>query len=408
MRQGLEAARPPRRVIGYFGLPLVLLAACLSIGSTYAPGASSPRAQDPVSAVRGRVINGTPGGAVPDDLVVALHIFSGTEERGVFTTTVEAGQTFDFSDHLASSVDVVLEEGQRLVARVVYGGVTYLSDFVTVEAEPRDVSLPITIYETTDSTDEISVAQLHIFVDQLDGRIQVAQYCVIANRGVRTYVGRPRPASDQPVAWSVTLPDHAESLRFETDGTQGRLVALEGGLADTGPIAPAAMGTQASFVYEMAYRDGLAVEQVFDIPVDAVVLVVPGGTVHLEGPGLSPEGTLQTERGPAATYVGGPLDADEPLAFTIVPVDATAVPAAAQSGQVAAGLVVLGAAGAAAYWLWRPSSAGSVPAPARSRVEAIAALDREFERGEIDERRYRQKRVALKRELRAQLSEHRQ
>lgn len=392
-----------RLLVQSVGCCLVLVAACLSVVLAQDAPVPSRPIEDRLPAVSGRVTNGTPGGAVPDDLEVALHIFSGTKERAVYTTTLDADGTFDFSEQVGFSEDAVFQEDHRLVARVVYEGISYLSDFLTVDADLNRVTVPVTIYETTDSAGDISVAQLHVFVAQVGERIEIAQYCVIANNGLRTYVGPPRPPSDQSIAWSVTLPETVESLWSEAGGSEGDLVALDGALAHTGAIAPGAMGAQVSFGYELAQWEGLRVEQAFDIAVDAVIFVLPGAGLQLEGAGLSPAGVLETERGPAASYVAGPLEPLEPLAFTIAQVEATVAATSNQTGQVFLGLAMLAAAGIAAYRLWRAPSAGPVPATVLARVEAIAALDREFERGAVDEEAYRERRRRLKREVYVQL-----
>lgn len=387
---------------------VVLLAAALSLAWTY--DSRSVAVTVRLNSVGGDVTNGTPGGAVPDDLVVSLHVFSGTEERGVYTTTLESDHTFAFSEPLAQDGDGVFEDGHTLVARVVYDGVTYLSDFATVNVDQPDVSLPITIFETTDRADVIAIAQLHLFVNRLDDRIEVRQYGVIGNRGVRTYIGSYDAADGERTTWSVRLPDDAMNLRIDRDGAEDRFVALEEGLADTRPIPPAAMSTEASFVYELPYRDGLRVEQIFDIPVNGIVLVVPGGALGLEGPGLSPGGTLETEMGPAASYTAGPLEAGERLAFTVVRSEAhgTGILGVAEANRLAVGIAMLAVGGAAAYWLWWSPSPGPIPAYARPEVEAIATLDRAFERGDISEEAYRERRQALKQRLRKQLLDHRQ
>lgn len=391
----------------FLPLFLVLLAVVVSLARTY-DSRSMAAAMEPIT-VGGDVTNGTPGGTVPEDLVVSLHIFSGTEERGVYTTTLGSDHVFGFSEALAQDGDGVFEDGHTLVARVVYDGVTYLSDFAAVNVDQPDVSLSITIFETTDGAEGIGVAQLHVFVNRLNDRIEVGQYCVIGNSGVRTYVGSPGGADGERTTWRVTLPADAQNLRIDRDGAEGRFVPLEDGLADTRPILPGAMSAEASFVYDLPYRDGLRLEQAFDIPVNGVVLVVPGGEIGLEGGDLSPGGTLETEMGPSSSYTAGPLEAGERLAFTVVRSEARVAGALGfvEANRLAIGIAMLAVGGAAAYWLWRSPAPGSIPAFARSEVEAIATLDGAFERGEMSEDAYRERRRVLKQRLREQLLDHR-
>lgn len=372
-------------------LVCLLLAALLSAAWT-------PEGQSATLTVVGEVTNGTPEGGVPADLTVALHVFSGIEERSTFTTTLEPDGSFQFRD-------VEHEGGETLVARVVYDGVTYVSGFVTPESSERTVSLPIVIYETTEDPREIAVGQLHVFIDKVGERIQLGQYCVISNNGVHTYVGLPRTTSGERVTWAVRLPDEAEDLGVDGGRLGERFIAIEGGFADTRAIPPGDMSLETSFSYELRYREGLVVEQAFEVPVNSAVLVVPGENLHLEGAALSFEGRLDTQMGPAAAYTAGALGAGEPLSFAVVLREAGALRTltADPKGDLVVGLMAVAAGAVTAYGLLRSGSPGPVPAKVRTEVAAVAALDRDFENGSMSEAVYRERREALKQRVRESL-----
>ena len=95
-------------------------------------------AQPTPVAVAGEVTNGTSGASVPDDLVLTVHTFSDVEESGTYSTTVGGDQSFGFEN-------LSLGEGDTVVARAIYDGVTYVSEFVTVEQDQGEISLPLTI-----------------------------------------------------------------------------------------------------------------------------------------------------------------------------------------------------------------------------------------------------------------------
>ncbi|MGD2143227.1 MAG: hypothetical protein PVF54_01975 [Anaerolineae bacterium] len=332
---------------------------------------------------------------------MTLHVFSEMEETDAYTATLGADQAFSVDD-------VTLREGQTVVARTVYDGVTYVSEPLTVGSAEHDISLPITVFETMAEPIGVSVAQLHVFVDKLGDELQIGEYCVVANTGDRTYVGSRHAASGDRRTWSISLPDGADNLRFDGAELGGRFVALDDGFADTRPILPGDAGAEISFSYQVPYRDRLEVGQAFDLPVAGVVLVLPEGDWTLVGDGLSSAGTLDTQMGPALSYTAGPLAAGDPLVFRVVPVTSSGAVAAVEgSGGLAVGIAALAAAGAAVYWMWRSPSSGSVPAKVLSQVEAMAALDRAFEAGQTSEKTYRSKRRALKRRVLAQMSEGR-
>jgi hypothetical protein len=350
--------------------------------------------------VVGEVKNSTPGGAVPDELVVTLHAFSGMEETSAYTTTVASDRGFRFEN-------VSFEEGETLVARTAYDGVAYFSELIPVEPSQQEMSLPVTIYETTDERSNVSVAQLHVFLERSGERLQIGQYCVISNTGDRTYIGSVAAGSGISTTWSVELPSGAQNLRFDSGQLGGRFVATQDGFADTRAVPPGQSGVDTSFTYDVPYSsESLRLEQTFDVPVRSIVLVLPGGDLGLEGAGLSSEGTLETQMGPAVSYTAGPLDAGDALSFTVVSRETTASGTQrASSNGLTVGIVALAMASGAVFWLWRSPLPQEMPLEARSRVEAIVALDRDFEEGRIRQDAYRKKRRALKRRLRESLSD---
>jgi hypothetical protein len=349
--------------------------------------------------VLGQVTNGTADAEVPEGLAVTLHVFSGMEETDTYTTTLTRDGTFRFSG-------VAVDAGQTLVARTVYQSVTYVSEFATLESDQQETQLPITIYETTEDSAGISIAQLHIFLNQTGDQLEIAEYCVIGNTSDRAYIGRVAPGSDGRRTWSVVLPDGAENLRFDGAELGGRFVDTGGGFADTRPLLPGTANVEASFTYDLPYGEGLELKQAFDVPVQSAVLVLPEGGLALRGVQLSREEALDTQMGPAYSYTAGPLSAGEPLGFAVVPraSQVTTAPTAEGYSGLAVGLAALAAAGAAAYWMWRSPAPGPIPAHVQSQVAAIAALDQDYEAGLIPEKRYLQRRTSLKRQLSNQLS----
>jgi hypothetical protein len=381
--------RPVRRVVS---LAVVLAAALLTI-------AWRPGAQTVGGRVVGQVTNGSPDAEVPDGLVITLHVFSGMEEIEAYTTTLTVDSAFRFDD-------VAFDEEQTLVARTLHDGVTYVSEFVTPELGQQELQLPITIYETTEDPASIAIAQLHIFVNRIGEQLEVGQYCLISNTSDRTYVGAVTSAPEQRTTWSVALPEGAENLRFDGADPGGRFVALDDGFADTRPLLPGSASVEASFTYDLPYSQGLQFEQVFDVSVNSAVMVLPEGDLALQGAQLSAGETLDTQMGPALSYTAGPLDRGQPLAFTIVPrpSDVSAAQPVERSSGLAVGIAALAAAGVATYWMWRPPAPGPAPAQLRSQLQAIAALDRDYEAGLVAENQYRKKRRSLKRQLNDQLS----
>lgn len=380
----------------------------LLLAGLFIPWTAPTEAQG--GTVTGTVVNGTPDGTIPNDLTITLHVFSGMDETATYTTTVTPEPAFRFEG-------ISFTEGDTLVARAVYRGVTYVSEFTTIEEDQQEVSLPLTIYQTTEDPANVAISQLHLFVNRVGQQIQVGTYAVMGNTGNATYIGSEDASTEgQPSArttWSAKLPGDADNLQFETGELGARFVALEDGFADTRAIPPGGASVETSFTYEIPFREGVEIEQSFDVPVRAAVLVLPEGDWALEGPEISSQGTLDTQMGAALSYTTGPLGAGQPLAFTIAPRTAATGAGsdgaqAGSSGNVVLGIAVLVAAGVAVILMWRSPSPGPVPAEVKDQIHAIASLDREFEKGRLPEQSYRERRKSLKEQVRRALSGERQ
>jgi len=371
----------------------------------------APLPQSDETPVVGQVTNGSAGGTVPADLPVVLHVFSGMEETGTYTTTLTADNTFRFDG-------LTLADDDLLMVRVVYQDVEYVSDLVpAVPPVPKqqEIVLPVAIYETTDDLSDIQITQAHLFVTVAGDRVQVGEYRLVGNTGNRTFVGVEDPETGQRTTLHVTLPAEAEALQFDGPGLGERFVEEGDGFADTEPIPPGDVTVKVLFSYELAYREGMRIERTFDVPAASVVILLSAEGLALEGGGVVPGGVMDTQMGPALSYTAGPLAAGEPLAFKLVtgppqspPVARASAPAGSPPARNTAretsiGMAALAAAVAAVYWMYRSPSPGPIPARARPLVEKIAALDADFEAGRVTEKTYLKKRKALKQQARANL-----
>ncbi len=394
-----------------FTLALALLTLSLTTAWTPAP-------QTDEIPVTGQVVNATADSTVPAELPVALHIFSGMEETGTYTTTLSADNTFHFDG-------LTPEDGDIFVARVVYEDVTYASEFVTFESGQQEIDLPVTIYESTDDPAAIQIAQGHLFIEgigndtRMGDLINVGEYYLLGNTGDRTYLGVEDAETGQQSTLNFGLPDGAEGLRFDDPSPEERFLERENGFADTAPIPPGNATTEVLFSYQLLYREGMQVERTFEAPVASVVILLSAEGLALEGAGIIPGGTMDTQMGAAQSYTAGPLAAGETLAFSLVVQSQSsqslmpAVPSGAPqtrnpARESSVGLVALAIAVAIVYWMWQTPSRTPLPARARPLVENIAALDADFEAGQVKEGAYRKKRRSLKRQVRALLGEEEQ
>src|SRR5262249_40942239 len=140
--------------------------------------------------VTGTVTNGTPQGAAPAGLSVALHGFDGQSLQGTYTTTAGADGSFQFPG-------VVYTPSRQFIATTDYQGVTYASQVGTFDVGQGTLSLTLPIYETTTDAKVLAVDQVHMFLEfNSPSQVTIGQLFIFSNLGDRTYAaGSSNPLS---------------------------------------------------------------------------------------------------------------------------------------------------------------------------------------------------------------------
>lgn len=385
------------------GIALGLLVWLLSAGWGRAQGGAT---------VTGTVTNQTPGGTVPAGLTVNLYAFDqALEQTGLYTATLGADGTFSFTG-LTPQAD------ETYFVRVIYLDTAYVSEAGTFAEGQTALTLPVQIAELTEDTSQVEVAQLHLFIAAVDNMLQLAEYYLVSNTGDRTVIGTAN-ADGQREVLTISLPSEATDLTFVGSGLGERFLERDAGFVDTQPVAPGIATSQVRFSYLLPYQSGMQLVRGLEVPVQSVVILLVDQGLTLSGEGLVKGESMETQMGPAQSYTAGPLAAGESLALTISGTPKPPDTSSALSGESASGaetttpltrnpmreagvgVLALAAALVAAYTLWARVGPGALPARARPFVEAIAALDADFEAGKIGEAAYRQKREALKRQVQA-------
>ena len=357
------------------------------------------------ASIIGSLVNGTPGGKAPGSLPVMLYALSPDGSNLMYTRTLtsDAGGQFVF-DKLDASTPIMYG------LQTQYMRATYTSDALTFAHGGLTLTAPITVYETTSDVANIRVEQMHMFFDFVSpGSTTVGQLYIVSNTGDRAYIG------SDGLSARFQLPPGATGLRFMDGELGGRYKSVDNGFADTEAVAPGAGTTQILVSYDLAY-DGkkldLKVPMVY--PVKSVNVLVPEGGVKLTSQQLTESGTRPTQSGNMANFVGGNLAAGTSLAMQLggAPSPAAATGATALSGQpaspillVAAALLLVAVAIVAWVWLRQRRQAEWVEESEDAEthqdelLNAIAALDDDFEAGRFQEADYRRQRAELKAEL---------
>jgi hypothetical protein len=153
----------------------------------------------------------------------------------------------------------------------------------------------------------------------------------------------------------------------------------------------------------------MTVERTFPVQVASLAVMATGGDLAVESNMLTSGGIIDTTMGPVRVYTASPLDAGRPIQFRLrtelLPTAGTApaAPIRNSATEIVAGLVALAVAVGASWVLWRPPAPGPVPTAIRPQIEAIVALDADYQAGRVEEKEYRRQREALKQEAREKI-----
>jgi hypothetical protein len=261
---------------------------------------------------------------------------------------------------------------------------------------------------TTEDPSHIVVTQLHLFLQRAEDRLVVREFYLVSNTGDQTYIGREDPQTGRRLTLTFTLPPNAADLTF-VEPQRERWVEVAGGFANTEPIPPGAAPLEIVFQYTLPFAEGMTVERTFPVQVASLAVMATGGDLAVESNMLTSGGIIDTTMGPVRVYTASPLDAGRPIQFRLrtelLPTAGTApaAPIRNSATEIVAGLVALAVAVGASWVLWRPPAPGPVPTAIRPQIEAIVALDADYQAGRVEEKEYRRRRDALKQEAREKI-----
>ncbi len=355
------------------------------------------------------VTNGS-GGSIPSDLPVTLYAFDNMQLAVTRTLTLTGTGSITFKNVDAPS-------GRAFLAGINYQNTTYSSDVGSIKDPTVPITLPVTIYDTTTDHSGLVVDRMHIFFDfPSPGTIQVAELYIITNSTNKAIIA----SHDGEAVLSFDLPAGATNLQFQ-DGTLGqRYLQTSTGFADTYPIRPGSGNYQMLFTFDLPYTSKLTLTQPVNLPVSAVVVLMPDNGVKIKSSQLQ-SGTSSNVSGTTyIQYTGANLNAGSSLAMQVSgrPGGATITTLGSQTGL----FIGLGAFGialiVAGVWLFRRNRTLRLQgeeedkADESSQVEEetasedpetimdkIIALDDLYQAGEIPEEAYLQRRAELKERL---------
>lgn len=362
---------------------------------------AAPQATN-LGAVSG-VVTTADGSPAPAGLEVHLHAFDQRQLVFTATTTTAEGGVYRFDD-------LEMPAGRAFLTTVEFEGVVYGSQVVQAEQEATQLDLPLRVYPSSTDTSLLVVDRLHYFFEFVDERtLRVLELYIISNPSGKTVVATQ--AGEAVLTFS--LPAGAQNLQFDEGALGERFIPLEGGFGDTFPVRPGIGEHQVLFSYELPYERKLELERPIPLFTQAVIILVPQDGIRIKGAGLEDAGTRQIQGTTYHLYNGTAMPAGSVLQLTISgsPSRSTAFWTRGPSTNLLIGALSLGMALLlAGAWLYRRNRLAA-PLPVGGTVEreqlssaeavmdAILALDDLYQEGKLPEEAYRQRRAALKQQL---------
>lgn len=362
--------------------------------------------------VTGSVVNGSSGATLPEGLIVQLlgydHDANGNFNKVYFDeTTLNADGTFTFEN-------VEMPINRAFVAVIETDLLSFSSDpgFVTEGVNALD--LPITYYETSTDTSQLSVDRLHIFFEFSDTTyetVQVMEVFVVTNPSVYAVVAE----NEGEATIEFDLPEGATNISFDDSTFGERYTQTEKGFGDTSAIAPGMGQHQVIVFFEMPYNKKMKFSQSINQPIDSAVVMAPQG-VKIKSDLLTDSGTRDVQGLTYNVFTSQPLPVGSTFTMNVsgkLSASATGNEADTKKnilfGAIAFGVVLIGAG----VWMFMHNRDEDDEDEsddeddnddveydnAEKLMDAIIALDDSYREGHISEDVYKKRRAELKAQL---------
>ena len=340
----------------------------------------------------GTIIYGS-GDEIPSSLEVRLYGFDHTNQIVSEVTPVAVDGRFAFAD-------IPLVAGRIFFVQVDYQGLSYFSEFVTIEDQANDFSLDVPIFETTADPSKLAVEKIQLIFDFTEpGSIRVVESVTISNLGDRAVA----PDETGTPVLHFSLPALASNLSFEEGELGSRYIPDETGFGDTRAVIPGSNSYSMLFAYDLPYVSSLSYPITIDLPTRSIAVFLPEGQIEMGNGNFQLTGHQDINGTQYAVYVAdqGYYIGDEiPLEISGKNPFGEGANSSTNGDRLLIGMAALTAAvGIAFFWLRRLPA--EMPRQTQRILEQISLLDDQFEKGKIGKTSYNKHRKVLKGRLSA-------
>jgi mono/diheme cytochrome c family protein len=315
------------------------------------------------------------------------------------------------------------------LAEVTYDDVPFPSDFVSFEPGVTQLSVPVNVYETTTSDEDIKVERFHfIVIGEQPGFLSVLELYQFSNLGDHAYVGTVNEEGLRETV-RMALPAGAQELTLQGGVLGDDFLEIDEGLVATSPIIPGAETFEVAFVYAAPYSGKtLDLDRPLYYDTATVNGLVMDVGAKLESDVLSDEGEREAQGQTFLQYTGQDLASGETLPIQLVDLDkiefaSTPEPADGASAMSSSVMPSSGLSQTALLWMTlglgalaivfvlmypslRPRLVGEGPTSESDLTReqqrlllTLARLDQAYEAGDLNETVYRRARARRKAEL---------
>ncbi len=371
-------------------------------------------AMEPIEAatISGLVTNQTTGELLTEGQVNLRAFTPAFEEALSLTTTLEVDGTFSFDLEDISPELVYL-------ASVEYENLTFNSDPARLESDNPEIEMPIIVFDKTTDPEVVSIEQIHLVLEFMDGRLVVNEIYVLNNNEPAVFVGQSGETSEGTI--EIALPEAAEQVRFQRSFDSfgnfmaaTEMIQTDRGWADTVPLRPGQPAMNLLVTYDLPYENGLDFSHPLFYDAARASVIMPDRGVRLDGPEWLDQGVQQMgDAGTFNSYGRPAIPAGDSLSFELEGRLETSAAAATTGNSGLAGdstiglllgvgvllLVIAGGVFTIRSWQTPAPVAASTSSQREDLLQAIADLDDQFESGKIEETEYEQERDTLMSEL---------
>ncbi|MCS6859147.1 MAG: hypothetical protein NZT92_02365 [Abditibacteriales bacterium] len=394
--------------------------------------------------VRGTVTNGTKGGGSVEGLEVELWTHATPSKKPLATAQTDKAGRFELRN-------IPLSDKGVYEVRVNYGDVTYTSDPVVLDAKTPTATAPVTVYDPSTDASRLVVVMHHIRLMGIhEGALQVGERMIILNvadshTGGRTFMGERGDGGRRKVL-RLSLPQGAQNVVVKEErgaammGTHTEESPLELGednYVEMLPILPTPLealhsdspgGIKArtvAYTYELQPRGGMYdLSRSLDYRTFTFAVLTKDPTLPLQAPLLKDGGAMPINNQTWHIYQAERLEPGINLEIKVKGKDISV----SEQGMAWVMAILIFAACIVGVMIGTRVRRGSEPASRRepvptttksvsksaskraarhvsleeereSLVQEIAALDDQYEAGEISEEEYQRERKAKKHRL---------